>query len=98
MLKWETVSGDITTINLMSNNHLANALKQKQRQLGDPYHNQNKDCEKRFKRTIAILEHEINLRLQLGINIPRTLYLPEDEDDIDYEEPWSENFWSSNDN
>ena len=97
MIKWEIGSGDITTTNLMSNTHLENALKQKQRQLKDPYHNQNKDCEKRFKRTIAILEYEINLRLQLGIFIPKTMYLPE-EDDIDDEEPWFENFWSMDDN
>ena len=91
MLKWETESGDMTTINLMSNTHLDNALKKMKKQLKDS--RQDKIREERFKRTIAILEHEINLRLQLGINIPKTLYLP--EDDIDDEEPWSENFWST---
>ena len=95
MIKWETVSGDITTINLMSNIHLDNALKKKQRQLKNS--RQDKDREERFKRTIAILEHEINLRLQLGINILKTMYLPE-EDDIDDLEPWTEHFWSADDN
>ena len=94
MLKWETESGDITTINLMSNTHLENAIKQKQRQLKDSH--QDKDREKRFKRIIAILKHETNIRLQLGINIFKTMYLP--EDDIDDEERWTEHFWSMDDN
>ena len=96
MIKWETESGDITTINLMSNIHHDNALRQKQRQLKDSRNNQDKIREKTFKRTIAILEHEINLRRQLDINIFKTMYLP--EDDIDDVEPWSENFWSMDDN
>ena len=56
-----------------------------------------KEIEYIKERTIAILEHEINLRLQLGINVLKTMYLPE-EDDIDDEEPWTEHFWSTDDN
>lgn len=59
MLKWITESGDITTVNLMSNSHLANAYKQKQRQVKEDSEDEN------LERTMLILEHEINLRLQL---------------------------------